>query len=171
MILQNQHICIRALEPTDLDFLYQQENHTDNWATGNVHAPLSRYALHHYIQNQPADIYACTHVKWIMALPSGQPIGLIELNDIDHYHQRADVGILIEQNYRQKGYASMALQLLIAYAKNHLGWHQLTALVAQKNTASHGLFQQAGFVQSGKFIGYFRTDKGFEDAIFYQLVL
>lgn len=171
MMLRNDTLQIRALEPNDLDFLYQLENNPENWETGNVHAPLSKLVLHRYLKQQPTDIYAATHVKWIVALPSGQPIGLIELNDIDHYHQRADVGIIIEQAYRKKGYATMALQLLIEYAQQYLGWHQLTALVAQKNTASHGLFLQAGFVQSGVFQDYFKTQNGFDDAYFYQLVL
>jgi RimJ/RimL family protein N-acetyltransferase len=44
-------------------------------------------------------------------------------------------------------------------------------VVAQKNTASHRLFQKMGYVQSGVLKDYFKTIEGFEDASIYQLVL
>lgn len=171
MILRNATLYIRALEPTDLDFLFQIENDTRFWDSSNVHIPLSRYALHTYLQEQPADVFAASQLKWVICLNDGQSLGFVELNNIDHYHKRAEVGVLIAPLFQRKGYGTQALQLVIDYAQNHIGWHQLTALVAQKNTASHQLFQHVGFVQSGILKDYFKTIDGFEDATFYQLVL
>lgn len=170
-LLQNSTLKIRALEPTDLDFLYHMENCTQHWDSSNVHAPLSRYALYNYIQQQPSGVFEATQLKWVVTLTNDTPVGLLELNGIDHFHKRAEVGIFILAKYTRQGYATQAMQLLIDYAKQYMGWHQLTAVVAQKNTASHKLFRKVGFVQSGEFIDYFKTNSGFENALFYQLVL
>lgn len=170
-LLQNNILKIRALEPTDLDYFYQCENNTQNWDTSNVYAPVSRYTLYNYIQQQPADVFEAVQLKWVITLADGTPVGMVELNNIDHFNKRAEVGIFIEAAHRKKGYATQTLQLIIAYAKQYIGWHQLTAIVAQKNTASHQLFRGVGFVQSGEFVDYFKTETGFENAWFYQLVL
>lgn len=169
--LSNQILRIRALEPTDLEFLYACENDTENWSTGNTHMPLSRYVLRAYLQQDTTDVFAATQFKWAITLTDGRLVGLLDVIGIDHYHQRAEVGIFIEKSYRKNGYAAQALGLFADYAKHYLGWHQLTAIVAEKNTASHRLFQKVGFVQSGVWKDFLKTPTGYENALLYQLVL
>ncbi len=169
--LQNSNLRIRALEPEDLDFLYRCENDAENWNTGTVCMPLSRYVLRQYIEQMAVDIYATNQLKWMITLLDGTCVGTLELNQIDHFHGRAEVGVFIEKSYRQQGYALQALQLLAVYAQQKMGWHQLTAMVAKSNAASHQLFQRVGFVQCGMYADYLKTEQGFEDVVLYQLVL
>jgi diamine N-acetyltransferase len=171
MYLKNNCIQLRAIEPEDVDFLYNIENNTANWETGSVHLPLSRATLLAYLQQPPVDVFMATDLKWMITLRDGTPLGMLDINNIDHFHKRAEVGIFIDAAFRKQTYAFQALTLLAAYAKNYVGWHQLTAVVAQKNTASHRLFQKMGFVQSGVLKDYFKTVDDFEDASVYQLVL
>ena len=44
-LLSNDTITLRALEPTDLDMLYQWENDTALWVVSDTIAPYSRKAL------------------------------------------------------------------------------------------------------------------------------
>lgn len=169
--LQNNTLRIRALEPTDLDFLHACENDAQNWQTGTVHMPLSRYLLRQYLEQTSADVFACSQFKWAIVRQDGSMVGLLDVFGIDHFHRRAEVGIFIEKSHRRQGYAAMALSLLADYAKNYLGWHQLTAIIAENNTASQQLFQKVGFVQSGVWKDFLRTPNGYEHALFYQLVL
>ena len=171
MYLKNNCIQLRAIEPTDIDFLYRIENDSANWQTGNVHLPLSRATLLAYLQQPPLDVFMAADLKWMITLLDGTPVGMLDINNIDHFHKRAEVGIFIDADFRKQTYALQALTLLADYARNYIGWHQITAIVAQKNTASHRLFQKMGFVQSGIVKDYFKTTDGFEDAFFYQLVL
>lgn len=171
MLLQNNTLQLRAIEPTDIDFLFRIENDSANWDTGSVHLPLSRATLLNYLQQPPVDVFAATNLKWMITLLDGTRVGMLDIDNIDHFHKRAEVGIFVDAAFRQQSYAAQSLALLMDYAKNYVGWHQLTALIAQKNTASHRLFQKMGFVQSGILKDYFKTIDGFEDAGFYQLVL
>lgn len=171
MFLQNNTLQLRAIEPSDIDFLYRIENDTTNWETGSVHLPLSRATLLAYLQQPPVDVFMATNLKWMITLLDGTSVGMLDINNIDHFHKRAEVGIFIDAPFRKQWYAAGTLSLLADYAKNYVGWHQLTAVVAQKNTASHKLFQKMGYVQCGVLKDYFKTVDGFEDAFVYQLVL
>ena len=44
--MSEQKVLLRALEPEDLDMLYQIENNRQLWDVGTTNVPYSRYALH-----------------------------------------------------------------------------------------------------------------------------
>ena len=44
-----KEIHLRALEPEDLDFLYEMENDESLWEVGNTNVPYSRQVLLDYI--------------------------------------------------------------------------------------------------------------------------
>ena len=48
-LLSNDTITLRALEPTDLDMLYQWENDTALWVVSDTIATYSRKALWQYL--------------------------------------------------------------------------------------------------------------------------
>lgn len=48
---------LRALEPEDIDFLYNIENQEDLWEVSQTHLPFSKYILKKYIENANQDIY------------------------------------------------------------------------------------------------------------------
>ena len=46
---------LRAIEPEDLDLLYQIENDSNLWQVGTTNVPYSRYTLHDYIATSSDD--------------------------------------------------------------------------------------------------------------------
>ena len=77
------------------------------------------------------------------------PLGCIDLYDFDPQHHRAGIGLVIDKAHRQKGYATIALELIEAVAFDQLQLHQLYAGVGEDNPASIQLFQSAGYQQCG----------------------
>ena len=49
MTLKGNAIYLRALEPTDLDFLYKLENDERVWEVSNTATPYSKYVLKQYL--------------------------------------------------------------------------------------------------------------------------
>lgn len=98
MLLQNEQLKLRALEPTDLELLYQWENNPDIWDVSNTLAPFSKYILHQYIENSHRDLFESKQLRLIIELKGKKDnpaIGTVDLFDIDFYNKRAGVGILI----------------------------------------------------------------------------
>ena len=55
--MEDKKIHLRALEPEDLDFLYEMENDESLWEMGGTNVPYSRQVLLDYITTATADIY------------------------------------------------------------------------------------------------------------------
>lgn len=172
--LENKHVSLRAPEPEDLELLYQWENDTSVWLAGNTLTPFSRYILRQFIENSHKDIYETRQQRFMIDLHIKvieQAIGTIDLFDFDPFHERAGIGILIiNKEFRDKGYASEALEALINYSFEILKLHQLYANVNKDNASSLKLFKKHGFIISGERKEWNKTSKGRKDEYFLQLI-
>jgi len=147
MFLENENITLRALEPEDLDSLYEWENSRDLWIHGNTLTPYSRNTLRQYIvHTQQSDIYESKQLRLIVVLKQGNiSIGTIDLYDLDVRYKRAGIGIFIEEQQRGKGYGFQSLKLMKQYAFDLLQLHQLYAYIPTYNKPSHSLFRKSGY--------------------------
>ena len=82
LTLKGTQIHLRALEPEDLDFLYQLENTELFWEVSNTTSPYSKFILRNYIENSHKDIFESKQLRLIIATnKKNQPIGCIDLFD------------------------------------------------------------------------------------------
>ena len=151
MILQGENIHLRALEPTDLDFLYALENDTSLWHVSDTITPFSKYVLTHYLENSHRDVFEVKQVRLMIAhLKTKQCIGCIDLFDFNPQHNRVGVGLVIfDTAHRSKGFATESLKLICAYAKEQLKVHQIFANISVQNKESISLFEKVGFLKTG----------------------
>jgi diamine N-acetyltransferase len=162
----------RALEPDDIDLLYEWENDAEIWQVSNTYEPFSKYILAKYIKDSQRDIYESKQVRMIIETIEGKAVGAIDLFDFDPFHFRAGVGILIhDEKDRKMGYANDALQLLCSYAANYLRLHQLFANITADNLASIQLFKNNGFELTGTKKDWRRTLDGWKTELFFQKIL
>lgn len=169
-LLKDKDLILRALEPSDLEWLYQLENDTSLWTVSDTYKPYSKEVLARYLENAHQDIYTAKQLRLVIEW-SAQAIGLVDLFDFDPKHKRAYLGIVILGPYRSNGLAKRALSLMMVYAKGTLDCHQLVATMTEDNTESIGLFESAGFKRTGV-----RKDWVFEKGVykseyFYQRIL
>ncbi len=132
---------------------------------------FSRDELRKFIENQQHDISETGQIRFVIcrrtpasppletdalhvisnereksALYGSDPVGFIDLFDLDPATQSAGVGILIcDPADRRKGYGFEALSLAVEYARHALGLRSLWCTVAPDNPASLALFTAAGF--------------------------
>lgn len=169
--LKGKHINLRALEPTDLEFLYQIENNESFWEVSNTIKPFSRFILHQYLENAQQDIYEAKQLRLMIVQKDTEiPIGMIDLFDFDPKHKRAGIGILINPKYEGKGYASEALKLLLNYAFNYLDLHQIYANITDDNSKSISLFEKHGFKKIGNKKDWIYSNGIFKNELLYQLI-
>ena len=165
-------ISLRALEPEDIDLLYQWENNMEIWNVSNTRTPFSKYILAEYLKESAKDIYETKQLRLVIQNELFEPVGAVDLFDFEPYHMRAGVGILIHKaENRNHGYASDALNAIFGYAVEVLGIKQLFANIAAKNKVSIHLFEKTGFTQSGIKRNWLKTLDGWEDEIFFQKLL
>jgi diamine N-acetyltransferase len=170
--MKYKEITLRAIEPEDLELLYSWENDNKYWILSNTVTPFSKYTLKRYIENSHKNIYVTGQMRLMIEhAKSGNTIGTIDVFDFDPFHSRAGLGILIaDENYRRKGYASMALSCLIEYCFTTLQLHQLYCNILSSNRVSLQLFKKHGFKQIGIKKEWIKTADGFIDEHMFQLV-
>ncbi len=165
-------IRFRALEPEDIDLLFEWENDAEIWEISNTFEPFSKYILAKYIKDSNRDIYESKQIRMIIETLEGKAVGAIDLFDFDPFHFRAGVGILIhDEKDRKLGYASDALKLLCTYATDYLRLHQLYANISEDNLASIHLFKSNGFELVGTKKDWRRTLDGWKNELMFQKIL
>ncbi len=171
MKLQSKNISLRAMEPSDIDVLYQWENNTENWKVSSTQTPFSRKVLEEYIATAHQDIYSVKQLRLMICEAQGNPIGCIDLFEFEPNHLRAGIGILIaDKEDRRKGYASDALELLIDYCFETLNLHQLYCNITIDNEPSVLLFQKHGFLITGIKKQWVRDGAKYKDELMLQRI-
>jgi len=169
--LKGEHIYLRALEPEDLDFIYNIENDESIWEISSTITPYSKFLIKQYLEHAHKDIYEVKQLRLVISNNEEEAIGMIDVFDFDIKNRRAGVGILIKASEnRKKGYGSEALQLLCNYCFNHLDLHQLYCNISEDNDASIKLFTAQGFKKIGLKKDWILYNGQFKNEYLFQFI-
>lgn len=169
--LSDKEIYLRAVEPEDLDLMYEMENAPDLWFVSSTFEPYSRHTLREYILSSQNDVFADKQLRLIIVRKSDQvSLGTIDLDSFDPLHRRANVGIALRKEYRGNGYAQRAIKIIINYALQFLHLHQLIASVPVNNKESMALFTRCGFVEKMVLSDWLITPEGYQDVALFQCI-
>jgi diamine N-acetyltransferase len=175
MFLQSGNIVLRAVEPADIDLLYSWENDVAIWGASNTITPYSRFQIEEYVLNAQYDLMSARQLRMMIDLQlpgSGKiPIGSIDLFEYDPVNRRAGLGILVLNEYRRKGYAAIALGMVIEYVRETLHLHQVFCNIGEDNTSSIALFEKLGFIKCGTKREWTQTSSGWKDEFILQMIL
>ena len=141
-MLKGKNIVLRSLQDSDLDFLERIENNKENWQFGSERKQFNKEELLTYIANAKIDIKVAKQYRFVIDLNS-TPIGFIDL--FDYTANSAGVGVIIAENYRNKGFAKQALHLLSDYAFTTINLFKLHCTITKDNLLSIKLFSSCGF--------------------------
>jgi diamine N-acetyltransferase len=169
--LSNERIILRAMEPEDLEMMYEMENDPSLWEISSFSAPYSRYVLRQYIESTQYDIFADKQLRLIIVRRADDArLGTIDITDFTAIHSRGGIGIAIRGAYRGQGYGNDALQLLCEYAFEFLSIHQLYAHVEATNTQCVQLFTRCGFTKCGILRHWLLIEGQWRDALLLQKI-
>src|SRR5512138_2332495 len=174
-MLKADDIRLRAVEPGDIDILYEWENDPGVWHVSNTLAPYSRFQIEQYVLNAANDVFGTRQLRLMIDHRHGNntwsAAGSIDLFEIDPLNRRAGVGILIAGPLRNQGIASQAIEAMVGYAADTLMLHQLYCNISEDNLQSIHIFEKAGFVRCGEKKEWLITPLGWKDEYLYQLFL
>ena len=170
--LKGKDIELRALEPSDLDFLYALENDESVWEVSNTSTPFSKFILNQYLENSHRDIYDVKQLRLVITIASEKrPIGFIDLFDFEPKHKRVGLGIVIfSEEDKGKGFAFQTLELICKYVFSHLNVHQVYANITEDNKRSIELFKKAGFLESGVKKDWVFAQGKYKNEMIFQLI-
>tara|TARA_B100001758_G_scaffold247942_1_gene268824 strand:+ start:31701 stop:32186 length:486 start_codon:yes stop_codon:yes gene_type:complete len=153
-MLEGNNIILRPLKDSDFHLLEKIENNINNWQFGSENKIYSKDELLEYISNSKIDIRLAKQFRFVIDF-NRAPIGFIDL--FNYAIDSADVGIIILNNYRRRGFAKEALSLLLIYANKTLNIETLYCRIKKNNISSMKLFTSCGFhaISNQEEVGYF----------------
>ena len=175
-MINGKKVRLRAIEPHDLELLYEWENDTDIWPVSGTLTPFSRKLMKEFIENAREDIYSAKQLRLAIDLNGTEQdqiktIGYIDLYDFDPSNRRAGVGILVgDTSNRRKGHGLEALELLCDYSFKTLHLHQLFGNIHADNEASLRLFEAAGFRCSAELKDWALSNGAWMDVMILQKI-
>ncbi len=175
MSLINKNICLRAVEPSDLDNLYLWENDVEVWKVSQTISPFSKFTLKEYCSVANVDLQIAKQLRLMIDVIEKKivtTVGMVDLFDYDAINRKVGVGILIgDPNFRKKGIASIALKLTENYSFSILNLHQIYCFVSENNSESLNLFLKNKYKNCGKINDWTLTENKWQNAIILQKIL
>lgn len=145
-----KNIFLREVQPSDLEVLLEWENNPEHWKVSGTVKPFTTEEMWSFVTDESSFIQT-GQKRWMICLEELlTPIGAIDLFAADFVHGCAGVGVLIsEPKFRNKGFATQALELLIELSINEFNFYNLSCSIHADNSASIELFKKVGFKQIG----------------------
>ena len=163
-----ESLFLRALEPKDLDLLFEIENEDEFWKYANRTEPYSKDLLNSYIKQQHQDIFEVKQKRFVLSDGSSSALGFVDLFDFEPLHRRAGVCIVIRKRKRGLGYGKKGLELLDSHCKINLNIHCLFANIATENKTSLHIFERCGYQKVGVKKEWNFYEGSFHDEFLYQ---
>ncbi|EOO18264.1 MULTISPECIES: GNAT family N-acetyltransferase [Bacillus cereus group] len=99
-----------------------------------------------------------------------QLIGTCGFHLINKHHKRAEIGYELDDTYWGQGYATEALQAMLAYGFETLQFIRIAAVVYIENEASRNLLTKVGFQEEGLLRKYMIQNDVAHDTVVYSLL-
>lgn len=101
---------------------------------------------------------------------TGDVIGVIGLNTIDHPNKFAEIGFWLSRQFRRRGIMSEALMLVLEFCFRELGLKRIYAHVMVGNGPSALLLERMGFTLEGRLRRQIRRGKQWRDLLVYGML-
>ena len=150
MLLSNEKIKLLPFDDSDLDLFV--EISTSSKMMEHVYSPftIEEAKAAFDLKSQPWNIESDAWLSLsITDIDGDEKLGSIGLRIINHDAKIAEIGFMLKASAQGKGFASIALKLLKAYAYNQLQLNKLVAYCSVYNTGSYKLLEKQGFIREG----------------------
>lgn len=148
---EGEKIRLRAIEPEDADFFYQWNLETGTQRSlAWIWCPTSKAAVQEWARKESLKKGEEDAYNFVIERLDGTPVGTINTHTIERTDGCFRYGLGIVEQERKKGYASEAIEIILAYYFFERRYHKVNVVVYEFNQPSIKLHQRMGFVQEGR---------------------
>ncbi|WP_195573844.1 GNAT family N-acetyltransferase [Paenibacillus sp. 1001270B_150601_E10] len=146
--LQGDNVYLRPVEVEDADQYYATLYDEDVRYLTGTKASFSKHQVVRHLEAKGLD--SSSVLLWIIRKDTNEPIGDIELQEIDGMNRSAGLRIAINGGSHQgKGFGSEAIRLMLDYAFGICNLHRVELNVYAYNERAIHVYQKIGFKQEG----------------------
>ena len=145
-------IYLRNLTIDDFNYLKFVENNKSFWKYSFQNQYYSEDELIRFIYYSQLPIEQTNQIRFVICkTETNEPLGFIDLFDIDFIKSQAGISILISNSEnRSKGYGKLSVQKIKEYAEHELKIKNLYCNIIKDNIYSLKFFKLIGFYEISK---------------------
>ncbi|GHD69826.1 spermidine N1-acetyltransferase [Jeongeupia chitinilytica] len=103
--------------------------------------------------------------RFVAVDAADEPVGLVELIELDYIHRRGEFLIIIAPGAQGRGYATRATELAIRYAFSVLNLRKLYLVVDVSNRAAIHIYEKCGFSTEAELIEEFFSNGRYHNVL------
>jgi len=164
---RGEHVELRPLEESDAEFVQRLLNHPEVRQGTGHDSPMTLADERESIETLREED------EWtaFLVTTDGEQIGVAGLSHIQESMGVAEVGYFYDPSAWGEGYATDALECLVAHAFEERRLHKLYGLLYANNDASRRVLEKAGFRKEGHFRDHHFHDGEYRDRLQYGLTV
>lgn len=165
IFLEGDQLELRIVQSEDYAFIAEDINNPAVRHGGfeAIRKPLSEEKLANRVEESDD-----AHV--FLVCIDGQPVGGLELLDVDFEGRKAELGYWITPDQQGNGYATEAAELGLEHAFDELGLHKVWARTIHDNESAKRVLEKLGFQQEGVLREHWRGYDRYVDEIRWGLL-
>lgn len=170
-ILETERLRLRALCDKDVSAFFKIRSDADNMRY--IPRPLaqSEDEILEFIEVTEEMYQKGEGLNFAIALKDTDVfVGTIGYYRIKWYAERTELGYILSPEHRGNGYVQEAVQEMIRWAFQELGFHSLEAIIDPRNTASINVVEKAGFIKEGHLKESDFWNGEYIDCLIYSLI-
>lgn len=153
---------LRPLERSDLHFVHTLNNNRSVMGYW-FEEPYESFVELEQLYNK--HIHDQSERRFIVENKSHEPVGMVELVEIDHLHRRAEFLVMIAPHFQGKGFAKAATNMAINYAFRGLNLYKIYLLVDVDNIPAIHIYESFGFQREGVLVDEYFSDGRYHSVI------
>ncbi len=149
-VLETDRLILRRMDKRDADdmFDYAHREETTRYLTWEPH-PTRKFSYQYLVYLQ-TKYRSGEFFDWAVELrETGKMIGTCGFTRFDFANDSAEVGYVINPDYKGNGYATEALRRVIRFGFDYLELHRIEAHYMEENAASRRVMEKCGMTFEG----------------------
>lgn len=170
-LLETARLTLRLLSVADLSFVQSAASLfaiADSMIS--IPHPFTEIEAKHYLTRRLEESDAERSVTFLIETKQGEPLGLIEVRDIEPEHAAGEISYWLTVEAQGQGFMSEALAAMLPYCFGELGLNRLYAYHMVRNLASGKVLQKNGFELEGVLRQRVRKWGVFEDVMVLSIL-
>lgn len=165
-MLNGRLVRLRAIEPTDIDRVYEWINDREVARFLMARYPMSRSDEEKWIEESSGNNGFGRDVRLAIETLDGVHIGTIGLHALRPEDRCAELGIMIgDKSYWANGYGTDAILTLLRFAFYQMNLHRVSLGVFPFNQRGLACYRKCGFVEEGR-----HRDEIYRDGRYWDIV-
>ena len=170
-ILSTERMILREITLKDAPSLYKLFTDDDNVRVFGYRIDGGLDEAEHIIERWTEAYEKESGYRWgIVLKETGELIGNIGLRNMAKEHYRTEIGYIIDKKYWRQGLMYEALQPVIRFGFDEIGFNRIDATAFTENEASRGLLEKMNFKMEGVLRKSYYFDGNFFDTYIYSLI-